>query len=67
MKTEMTTAATTGKKRSLLRDQRGAGLLEYVMLAGLVAIAAITAFGAFGGSVSTKVNNQATTVGTIPQ
>ena len=68
MKTELTTETTTGNKRSLLRDQRGAGLVEYAMIAGLVAIAAITAFGTFGTSVSGKVTNQATTVGTaIPE
>jgi pilus assembly protein Flp/PilA len=66
MKTELNPLATDGKKRSLLRDQRGAGLVEYAMLAGLVAIAAFAAFSTFGGTVSTTVGNQATTVSTIP-
>jgi Flp pilus assembly pilin Flp len=66
MKTDMTHAATNGKKRSLLRDQRGAGLVEYAMLAGLVAIAAFAAFRTFGGNVSAAVDNQAATVTTIP-
>jgi pilus assembly protein Flp/PilA len=52
--------------RRLLRDQRGAGLVEYAMLAGLVAIAAFGAFRAFGGSVSGAVTNQSTTVSGIP-
>jgi len=52
--------------RRLLRDQRGAGLVEYAMLAGLVAIAAFGAFRAFGGNVSTAVTNQGTTVSGIP-
>jgi Flp pilus assembly pilin Flp len=65
MNTETKTAATNGKRRSLLRDQRGAGLVEYAMLAGLVAIAAFAAFAGFGGQVSTTVGNQATTVGGI--
>ena len=71
MKTDLTTAATNGKKRSLggrlLRDQRGAGLVEYAMLAGLVAIAAIAAFTTFGGTVGTKITNQATTVSGITE
>jgi pilus assembly protein Flp/PilA len=66
MNTEQKTAATNGKKRSLLRDQRGAGLVEYAMLAGLVAIAAFAAFQTFGQNVSTTVGNQATTVNSIP-
>jgi len=71
MKTDSITAATNGNKGSLrgrlVRDQRGAGLVEYAMLAGLVAIAAIGAFSAFGGSVSGKITNQAATVGTITE
>ncbi|HET6332026.1 MAG TPA: Flp family type IVb pilin [Polyangiales bacterium] len=66
MTTETKIAATNGKKRSLLRDQRGAGLVEYAMLAGLVAIAAFAAFRTFGGNVNTAVTNQATTVSGIP-
>jgi Flp pilus assembly pilin Flp len=65
MKTELTTTSK-GNKRSLLRDQRGAGLVEYAMLAGLVAIAAFAAFQTFGGNVAGTVNNQATTVNNIP-
>lgn len=66
MKTELNPLATEGKNRSLLRDQRGAGLVEYAMLAGLVAIAAFAAFQTFGTNVSTTVGNQATTVNNIP-
>jgi Flp pilus assembly pilin Flp len=66
MDTKLETAATNGKKRSLLRDQRGAGLVEYAMLAGLVAIAAFAAFRTFGTNVNTAVTNQATTVSGIP-
>ena len=69
--TTSNTAAKNGNKGSLggrlLRDQRGAGLVEYAMLAGLVAIAAIAAFTTFGGAVSSKITNQATTVGTITE
>lgn len=66
MDTERNPLATNGKKRSLLRDQRGAGLVEYAMLAGLVAIAAFAAFQTFGTNVSTTVGNQANTVNNIP-
>lgn len=66
MNTNLETAAKNGKKRSLLRDQRGAGLVEYAMLAGLVAIAAFAAFRTFGTNVNTAVTGQATTVSSIP-
>lgn len=71
MKTDLNSAARNGNKGSLrerlVRDQRGAGLVEYAMLAGLVAIAAIAAFSTFGGAVSDKITKQATTVGTITE
>ena len=51
--------------RRLLRDQRGAGLLEYAILAGLIAIAAFMAFKGFGSNVSSVVGKQAETVTTI--
>lgn len=66
MNTKLETAATNGKKRSLFRDQRGAGLVEYAMLAGLVAIAAFAAFRTFGTNVNTAVTGQAATVSSIP-
>jgi Flp pilus assembly pilin Flp len=53
------------RARRLLRDQRGAGLLEYAILAGLIAIAAFMAFKGFGSSVSSVVGKQAETVTTI--
>ena len=49
----------------LVRDQRGAGLLEYAILAGLIAIAAFMAFKGFGSSVSQVVGKQADSVSTI--
>ena len=69
MNTDVTNAATNGNslRQRLLRDQRGAGLVEYIMLAGLVAIAAITAFTSFGTSVSNKIAGQAGRVTTITQ
>lgn len=49
---------------SLLRDEEGATAIEYGLIAALIAVAAITAMGALGNSlsntftqVSTKLNN----------
>lgn len=52
--------------RRFMRDERGATLVEYVMLAGLVAIGAFAAFRTFGTNVSTAVTTQGTTVSSIP-
>jgi Flp pilus assembly pilin Flp len=46
----------------LIRDQRGAGMVEYIILVGVVALLAIAAFKYFNTSVRTKVNQQADTV-----
>jgi Flp pilus assembly pilin Flp len=46
----------------LIRDRRGANLVEYIILVGVVALLAIGAFKTFGGELSTKIGNQATTV-----
>jgi len=50
----------------LAADQRGAASVEYIIIAGLIAIACIAAFREFGTAVSTKVGEQAGTIGTIP-
>ncbi len=50
------------RSRSLVRDTRGANLVEYIILVGVVAIIGIVAFGKFGGNVSEKVGQQADTV-----
>ena len=50
----------------LVRDEKGATLMEYLMLAGLVAIAAFAGFKLFGTNVQTAINGQAETVSTIP-
>jgi Flp pilus assembly pilin Flp len=52
LKTTMTPA------RRFLRDERGAGLVEYILLAGLIAIACILAFRGFGDRVSKTVGKQ---------
>jgi len=48
--------------KKLLRDQKGAGMTEYIILVGVIAMLAIVAFRFFGSSVSTKIDQQAGTV-----
>jgi pilus assembly protein Flp/PilA len=50
--------------RNILNDQEGATAIEYGLIAALIAVAAITAMGALGNSlsntfslVSTRMNN----------
>lgn len=59
---------TNSKKLALsrlLRDQKGAGMTEYIILVGVIAMLAIGAFRVFGGSVSAKISEQAGTVDAI--
>jgi pilus assembly protein Flp/PilA len=64
MKNTDATKANLTKK--LTRDERGATLMEYIMLAGLVAIAAFAGFKLFGQDVQTAISGQASTVSSIP-
>jgi pilus assembly protein Flp/PilA len=48
--------------RSLLRSTRGANMVEYIILVGLVALIAVVGFKYFGGEVQTRINNQGTAV-----
>jgi pilus assembly protein Flp/PilA len=57
--------ANISKVRSFIKDTRGANMVEYIILVGVVAILAIAAFKAFGGKVSDKITKQGTTVGEI--
>ena len=52
--------------REILNDQKGATAIEYGLIAALIAVAAITAMGALGNSlsntftgISTKMSNAA--------
>ena len=47
---------------SFVKDTRGANLVEYIILVGVIAMLAIVAFRFFGSSVSTKINQQSDTV-----
>jgi Flp pilus assembly pilin Flp len=46
------------KLRKLLRNTRGASLVEYVILVGVIAIVAMAGFKSFGKSVNTKIKQQ---------
>ena len=48
--------------RRLRGDTRGANMVEYIILVGVVALLAIVAFKAFNKSVTTKVNDEASSV-----
>ena len=44
----------TSTLRTLRDDTRGAGLVEYIILVGLIALLAIAGFGSFGTAVNAK-------------
>jgi|GEM_PF-394658 len=51
--------------RSLLADRRGASLVEYIILVGIVALIAFGGFKYFGDNVRSKVDHQADAVGQV--
>jgi Flp pilus assembly pilin Flp len=53
------------KINKLVRDRRGASLIEYVLLIGVVALLAIAGFKIFGKSVKDKISEQAKAVDTV--
>lgn len=59
------------KKLSLMRtsqflkDTRGANLVEYIILVGVIALIAIAGFKMFGTKVTDKINEQGGSVGGI--
>ncbi len=54
-----------GTLLSLIRDQRGAGMTEYIILVGVIALLAIAAFKIFGSQVSAKISQQSDTVSKV--
>jgi pilus assembly protein Flp/PilA len=54
-----------GHFSALARDTRGAGIVEYIILIGVVALLAITAFRFFGKSVADKAKQQGDAVVTL--
>jgi Flp pilus assembly pilin Flp len=53
------------KIRRLIRDKRGANMVEYIIVVAVIALIAIAAFRTFGTNVSQKVNDKATEVSGI--
>jgi Flp pilus assembly pilin Flp len=53
------------KMIELFRDTRGANMVEYIILVGIVALLGIFGFRQFAGSVSTEITTQGTTVQSI--
>ena len=52
-------------KKDLVRDVRGANLVEYIILVGVVALIALAGFKVFGEKVDAKVKRQSSTVSGI--
>ena len=48
--------------RNFVRSTRGANMVEYIILVGVVALLAVVGFKAFSTSVSTTVTNQGNSV-----
>jgi Flp pilus assembly pilin Flp len=48
--------------RTFIRSTRGANMVEYIILVGVVALLAVAGFKFFSTSVSTTVHNQGTSV-----
>jgi pilus assembly protein Flp/PilA len=51
--------------KKLLKDNRGANLVEYIILVGVVALIALAGFKIFGQKVDAKIQQQSGTVGGI--
>jgi pilus assembly protein Flp/PilA len=51
--------------KAMIRDTKGANLVEYIILVGVIALIAIAGFKTFGGKVQDKVNEQAGSVSGI--
>ena len=60
------TTSILARVRNVAADQRGAVSVEYIILAGVVALTIIGGFSAFGKAVDGKINEQAGSVGQIP-
>ena len=48
--------------KKFARDTRGANMVEYIVLVGVVALLAMAGFKTFGGELKTKITTQGTTV-----
>lgn len=50
------------RSSALVKDTRGANMVEYIVLVGVVALLAMAGFKTFGGDLKTKITTQGTTV-----
>jgi pilus assembly protein Flp/PilA len=53
------------RARDLVDDRRGANLVEYIILVGVIALIAIAGFKIFGGKVWDRADKQGESVGHI--
>lgn len=53
--TTVTEARNVRTLRELAKDRRGAGLVEYIILVGAVALASLGAYKGFSGAVNGKI------------
>jgi pilus assembly protein Flp/PilA len=53
------------RAKKLLHDNKGANLVEYIILVGVIALIAIAGFKIFGRKVQEKVEEQSSSVGEI--
>ena len=53
--------------KRFLNDTRGANMVEYIVLVGVVALIAIAGFKLFGTNVEQKIRGQATAVAGVSQ
>ncbi len=53
------------KTQRFIRDNRGANLVEYIILVGVIALIAIAGFKIFGNKVQGKIQEQSESVGGI--
>ncbi len=51
--------------RKFCRDVRGANMVEYIILVGVVAVLAMAAFRAFGTTIQSKMNGQNAVISTV--
>ncbi len=48
--------------KELAKDTRGANMVEYIIMVGLIAIIAMVGFKYFGKTINDKINQQGSTV-----
>lgn len=54
------------RARRFVGDTRGANLVEYIILVGVVSVLCLFAFNQFGGTVKTKIENQKGAILSVP-